>query len=89
MFLMPTTLESWPLTISQVMIWYLNPLFVISGTKQMPKEEAVKLPYNSFFLINQRVGPKEEVVYFSDSFTGQLRNLPFSAILLYFVAKLM
>lgn len=55
----------------------------------MPKEEAVKLPYNSFFLINQRVGPKEEVVYFSDSFTGQLRNLPFSAILLCFVAKLM
>lgn len=38
----------------------------------MPKEEAVKLLYNSFILINQRVGPKKEVVYFSDRATTKL-----------------
>lgn len=66
-------------TISQFLIWNLNPLSVISGTKQMPKEEVVKLP--CLFLFNESEGSKEEVVY-------KHRNLPFSTMCLYSIVNL-
>ncbi|XP_062602831.1 uncharacterized protein LOC134264549 [Saccostrea cucullata] len=40
------------------------------------------------FLFNKSVGPKEEIVYFSDSCTGQQRNLQFSTMCLYTVVNL-